>query len=57
MAIARRGEDERRDHETAELAAPADGSLAPVRRAALEARVASSSERADRLTQQGVRWL
>jgi anti-sigma factor RsiW len=36
----------------AELAALADGSLAPERRAALEARVAASSELADRLVEQ-----
>jgi hypothetical protein len=38
--------------EIAELAALADGSLAPERRAALEARVAASSELADRLAEQ-----
>src|SRR4029453_9459552 len=38
--------------EIAELAALADGSLAPERRAALEARVAASSELADRLSEQ-----
>jgi hypothetical protein len=38
--------------EIAELAALADGSLAPGRRAALEARVAASSELAERLAEQ-----
>jgi hypothetical protein len=38
--------------EEAELAALADGSLAPERRAALEARVAASPELADRLAEQ-----
>jgi hypothetical protein len=40
------------DREVAELAALADGSLAPERRAALEARVAESAELADRLAEQ-----
>jgi anti-sigma factor RsiW len=38
--------------ELAELAALADGSLSPERRAALEARVAASSELANRLAEQ-----
>jgi anti-sigma factor RsiW len=40
------------DAELAELAALADGSLPPERRAALEARVAASPELADRLSEQ-----
>jgi hypothetical protein len=48
----RRREDEVGDQEIAELAALADGSLAPGRRAALEARVAASPELADRLAEQ-----
>jgi hypothetical protein len=40
------------DREVAELAALADGSLTPERRAALEARVAESAELADRLAEQ-----
>ena len=40
------------DGEIAELAALADGSLAPERRSALEARVAASPELADRLREQ-----
>jgi Anti-sigma-K factor rskA, C-terminal len=42
----------RREDETAELAALADGSLAPDRRAAAEARVAASPELAERLAEQ-----
>jgi hypothetical protein len=45
-------EDEAGGQDNAELAALADGSLAPERRAALEARVAASSELADRLAEQ-----
>lgn len=48
----RRREDENGDQEIAELAALADGSLAPERRAALEAQVAASAELADRLAEQ-----
>jgi hypothetical protein len=48
----RRRKDEAVGQEIAELAALADGSLAPERRAALEARVAASSELADRLAEQ-----
>jgi hypothetical protein len=47
-----RREDEADGEEMAELAALADGSLASERRAALEARVAASSELADRLVEQ-----
>jgi len=48
----RHREDEAGGQEVAELAALADGSLAPERRAELEARVAASSQLADRLTEQ-----
>jgi anti-sigma-K factor RskA len=51
MSIRRR-RDEAGDQDVAELAALADGSLAPERRAALEARVAASPELADRLAEQ-----
>src|SRR6476620_3920816 len=47
----RRG-DPAGDQEIAELAALADGSLSPERRAALEARVAQSSELAELLAEQ-----
>ena len=50
MSMRRRGDAP--DAESAELAALADGSLAPERRAALEARVAASSELAERLREQ-----
>jgi hypothetical protein len=50
MSSRREGEDT--GPEVAELAALADGSLAPERRAALEARVAESAELADRLAEQ-----
>jgi hypothetical protein len=48
----RRRPDESGEQEIAELASLADGSLAPERRAALEARVAASPELADRLAEQ-----
>ena len=48
----RRRQDEAGGQEIAELAALADGTLAPERRAELEARVAASSELADRLAEQ-----
>ena len=52
MRIRRPERDEAGGRETAELAALADGSLAPDRRAALEERVAGSPELADRLAEQ-----
>ena len=48
----RRREDENGAQEVVELAALADGTLAPERRAALEARVAASSELTDLLAEQ-----
>jgi Anti-sigma-K factor rskA, C-terminal len=48
----RRREDENGSQEVVELAALADGTLAPERRAALEARVAASSELTERLAEQ-----
>jgi anti-sigma-K factor RskA len=48
----RRRQDEAGGQEIAELATLADGSLAPDRRAELEARVAASSNLADRLAEQ-----
>jgi Anti-sigma-K factor rskA len=50
--LRRRREGEAGDREIAELAALADGSLAPERRTALEARVAASSDLAERLAEQ-----
>jgi len=52
VSVRRRRQDNDADLEIVELAALADGSLAPERRAALEARVAASSELADRLAEQ-----
>ena len=52
MALRRRREDEVDDQEIADLAALADGSLGPERRAALEARVEASAELADQLAEQ-----
>ena len=52
VSMRRRRAHEGGDREIAELAALADGSLAPEQRVALEARVAASSELADRLAEQ-----
>lgn len=52
VSVRRRHQDNDADQEIVELAALADGSLAPERRAALEARVAESPELADRLAEQ-----
>jgi hypothetical protein len=52
MSLRRGREDEAGAEELAELAALADGSLSPERRAGLEARVAASPELADRLAEQ-----
>ena len=48
----RRQQENAADQEVVELAALADGSLAPERRAALETRVAASAELAERLAEQ-----
>jgi hypothetical protein len=50
--LSRRRREDEPEAEIAELAALADGSLPPGRRAALEARVAASSELAERLGEQ-----
>ncbi len=52
MWMRRGGEEEADVQEVAELAALADGSVAPERRAALEAQVAASPALADRLAEQ-----
>ena len=52
MSLRRPRREDVDDRETAELAALADGSLPPERRDELEARVAASSELADRLSEQ-----
>jgi hypothetical protein len=52
MSMRRPRADSASDDETSELAALADGSLAPNRRRGLEARVAASSELSDRLLEQ-----
>src|SRR5262249_1359468 len=51
-AMRRRRADEAANDDLVELVALADGSVAPERRAALEASVASSSDIADRLAEQ-----
>jgi Anti-sigma-K factor rskA, C-terminal len=52
VSMRRRRQDDAGDREVAELAALADGSLAPERRVELEARLAQSSELADLLAEQ-----
>jgi len=52
MTTRRSRQDEDGNREIAELAALADGSLAPERREALEARIAASPELAERLAEQ-----
>ncbi len=52
MSIRHRQRDDAGDREVAELAALADGSLAPERRVALEARVAETPELAELLAEQ-----
>jgi anti-sigma factor RsiW len=52
MPLRRRRHEEGGGRETAELAALADGSLAPERRSSLEAAVGESSELAERLAEQ-----
>ena len=52
MSVRRPRDKENGDQELAELAALADGSLSPERRTALEARVAGSTDLADRLAEQ-----
>ena len=52
MPMRRRREDEAGDQELADLAALADGSLAPERRSAVEAQVAASSELAALVAEQ-----
>ncbi len=52
MPVRRRRDEQAGGQEIAELAALADGSLAPERRAELEAQVAASGELADRLAEQ-----
>lgn len=52
MSMRRRRQDQDADQEIVELAALADGSLAPDRRSALETRVAESPELAEQLAEQ-----